>query len=320
MDIDKTCRYAYEHNNNALFINKDIRQVTGGYLASFYPEGHIKVLVGCAPCQPFSAYNRKKTPKDARWSLIMELLRVIQELKPEILSMENVPQLANKRIFSRFVKRLKEMKYNVSYSIAYCPDYGIPQKRRRLVLLASTRGKISIIPPTHTRDNYPTTRNAIGAMPPIESGTAYEKDVLHRAPKLSALNLERIKSTPAGGDWRDWPERLLLRCHKKNSGKSFKRVYGRMKWDDQAPTMTTLCTGLGNGPFGHPDQDRAISLREASLIQTFPRRYDFIDPEAVFSAKNISKHIGNAVPVVLGRVIAKSIKVHLAEVKNKQEA
>ncbi len=311
LDIDKSCQYAYETNNSAKFVCKDIRKVTGKYLATFYPKDHVKVLVGCAPCQPFSMYNRKKSKQDLRWDLIYEFLRVIKSLRPEIVSMENVPQLRTKPVFENFVKGLEDIGYNVTYSVVYCPDYGIPQKRSRLVLLASTFGKINLIAPTHTPNNYLTTRDAISMLPRIKSGQTHNSDPLHRARKLTEINLKRIRATPAGGDWRDWPKELVLSCHKKKSGKSFKRVYGRMKWDDQAPTMTTLCTGIGNGPFGHPDQDRAISLREAALIQTFPLKYDFIDPKVEFSARNISKHIGNAVPVQLGKVIAQSIKNHL---------
>ncbi len=311
LDIDESCKYAYEQNNNALFIRKDIKRVTGKYLSALYPKGHLKVLVGCAPCQPFSTYNQKKNKRDSRWDLLYEFLRVIKKARPEIISMENVPQLRKKKVFADFLKGLKKMDYHVSYSVVYCPDYGIPQKRSRLVLLASTLGDISLINQTHTSDMYPTTRDAIGALPPLENGGVDAADPLHRARKLTEINLKRVRITPAGGDWRNWPQELVLACHKKESGKTFKRVYGRMKWDDQAPTMTTLCTGLGNGPFGHPDQDRAISFREAALIQTFPKGYKFIDPLVGFSAKNISKHIGNAVPVGLGRVIAKSIKKHM---------
>jgi DNA (cytosine-5)-methyltransferase 1 len=121
----------------------------------------------------------------------------------------------------------------------------------------------------------------------------------------------RIKATSEGKDWRSWSAELMLECHKKESGKSFGNVYGRMRWDEPSPTITTEFIGLGNGRFGHPTQDRAISLREAALLQTFPFYYDFIDPKADFSAQRIAIHIGNAVPVRLGQVIAKSIKEHV---------
>lgn len=123
----------------------------------------------------------------------------------------------------------------------------------------------------------------------------------------------RIKSTREGEDWRCWPEELVLECHKKESGKSFGSVYGRMIWKEPSPTITTEFIGLGNGRFGHPVQNRAISLREAALLQTFPFYYNFIDPKADFSAQRIAIHIGNAVPVRLGQIIAKSIKQHVRE-------
>ncbi len=128
----------------------------------------------------------------------------------------------------------------------------------------------------------------------------------------------RIRSTPQGGDWSSWPKELMLECHKKDSGKSFGSVYGRMSWDELSPTITTEFIGLGNGRFGHPVQDRAISLREAALLQTFPVYYDFLDPNAAFCSRRIAQHIGNAVPVRLGQVIAESIKQHVRGFDGKQ--
>jgi DNA (cytosine-5)-methyltransferase 1 len=126
--------------------------------------------------------------------------------------------------------------------------------------------------------------------------------------------LKRLKATPQGGSWADWSEDLQLKCHKKSSGKTYRSIYGRMIWDDLAPTLTTHCTGIGNGRFGHPTQNRAISLREAALLQTFPRRYEFVKPRAPLYSKIVSRQIGNAVPVRLGRIIARSIKRHLQTV------
>ena len=125
--------------------------------------------------------------------------------------------------------------------------------------------------------------------------------------------MKRIKATPYGGGWKDWPEELILNCHKKGTGKTFGSVYGRMLWDEPSPTITTLCTGIGNGRFGHPEQDRALSLREAALLQTFPVDYRFFP----FSLRNVSRYIGNAVPPLLGEVIAESIKRHLKTYKEK---
>ena len=148
-------------------------------------------------------------------------------------------------------------------------------------------------------------------MPAIEAGERDPDDALHKARALTSLNLQRIKATPANGSWSDWPKELRLKCHKKNSGKTFGSVYGRMDWNKPAPTMTTQCTGLGNGRFGHPEQNRAISLREAALIQTFPRNYQFFIDEKSVSTTLASRYIGNAVLPKLGEIIGKSIKKFL---------
>jgi DNA (cytosine-5)-methyltransferase 1 len=228
--------------------------------------------------------------------------------------MENVPTLLsynNGKVLSDFIDSLRKEGYHLWYHIVKCPDYGIPQHRRRLVLLASRLGDIALIHRTHLPENYLNVKDAIGELEPIEAGAPNKKDPLHRSRNLTPKNMLRIKTTPEGGDWRSWPDDLILECHKKESGKSFRSVYGRMRWKEPSPTITTEFIGIGNGRFGHPVQNRAISLREASLLQTFPFYYDFINPKVQFSGQNIAIHIGNAVPVRLGQVIAKSIKEHV---------
>lgn len=243
-----------------------------------------------------------------------EFGRLVKEVHPDIVTMENVPAIASfklKSVLADFVEVLHEEKYFVKYQVVYCPDYGIPQTRKRLVLLASHLGDIRLIPPTHTKDNYVTVLDTIGNLPPLEAGEGSPTDTLHRCRALSPLNMQRIMATPYGGSWKDWPEELLLDCHKKEGGKSFGSVYGRMVWEEPAPTMTTLCTGIGNGRFGHPEQNRAISAREAALFQTFPTTYKFFPNEHEVSLVKASRYIGNAVPPRLGEVIAESIKQHL---------
>jgi DNA (cytosine-5)-methyltransferase 1 len=318
-DIDETCRFPYEANNNAKFFNKDIRDVTSEEVNTLFGDANIKVLVGCAPCQPFSTYafkspDKQQEAKDAKWSLLGEFARLIEEIKPEIVSMENVPGLAKfdkSYVFRDFLRVLDANNYFMDYQEIYCPDYGIPQQRKRLVLLASRLGPIKIMDKTHGPNNYKTVKDAIGALEPLESGEVSPNDPIHRAAKLSEKNLLRIRQSKQGGTWRDWSEDLVLECHRKKTGKSYASVYGRMDWNKPAPTMTTFCTGIGNGRFGHPDQDRAISLREAAMIQTFPRNYQFTPESKVPNMSNLSTHIGNAVPVELGQVVAKSIKFHL---------
>ncbi len=318
IDIDGSCKYSFEVNNNSRFINKDIQSLTGGELHKLYKKNDIPVLVGCAPCQPFSSYTYKKDKdKDDRWQLLYEFSRLIKETQPVIVSMENVPTLLTFKkepVFFKFVSNLEKEGYKVWYKVVYSPDYGIPQKRKRLVLLASKLGEIEIIPPTHSPENYVTVKDAIGNIEPIQSGETSQKDFIHKASKLSDKNLLRIKQSLPGGSWKkDWDEELKLTCHNTDKGKTYVSVYGRMKWDEPSPTMTTFCTGIGNGRFGHPEQDRAISLREAAILQSFPISYKFAENENTLKFGKTSKHIGNAVPPKLGEVIGKSILKHLEQ-------
>ena len=317
-DIDDTCKYAYEKNNKSTFYNQDIKTVTKEQISSLFKGYDIKVLAGCAPCQPFSSYAFNVKDKDKnKYDLLYEFGRIVEEVLPDIVTMENVAQILSfkqKPVLSDFVNLLERNQYHVDFKIVYCPDYGIPQTRKRIVLLASRLGEINLIPSTHKKKNYKTVRQTIGKLPPIEAGEICPTDPLHRARSLSELNLKRIRATPIKGSWRDWDKDLILNCHKKDSGKSFGSVYGRMDWDEPAPTMTTLCTGLGNGRFGHPEQNRAISLREAAMFQTFPKGYKFFSPKESISITKASRYIGNAVPPKLGKVTARSILNHLKKI------
>lgn len=314
-DLDGTCKYAYETNNEAKFVYKDIRQVTKDDILPLYSKKAIKVLAGCAPCQPFSSYAFKNKNKDEKkYNLLYEFGRLVKEVHPDIVTMENVPAIASfklQSVLGDFIRTLEEESYKVFFQVVYCPDYGIPQTRKRLVLLASRLGMIDLIPSTHCKENYVTVRDTIGQLPPLKAGDCCPTDALHRARTLSSLNMQRMMATPYGGSWKDRPEELQLECHKKDGGKSFGSVYGRMVWEEPAPTMTTECTGIGNGRFGHPEQNRAISAREAALIQTFPVTYKFFPNEQEVSLTKVSRYIGNAVPPKLGEVIAESIKQHI---------
>jgi DNA (cytosine-5)-methyltransferase 1 len=322
-DLDYTCQYAYETNTGGKFYYRDVKTISGDEINKLYSQKKnvIKVLAGCAPCQPFSSYAFKNKNKDKdKYNLLYEFGRLVKEVHPDIVTMENVPAIASfklKSVLADFVEVLQNEGYNVKYKVVYCPDYGIPQTRKRLVLLASRLGNIDLISPTHKKENYVTVKDAIGHLPPLEAGQGCPTDALHRCRALSPLNLQRLKSTPYGGSWKDWPADLMLECHKKESGKSFGSVYGRMVWEEPSPTMTTLCTGIGNGRFGHPVQNRAISAREAALFQTFPITYKFFPNEHEVSLTKASRYIGNAVPPKLGEVIAQSIKNHIEDLKNK---
>ncbi|MDD5489290.1 MAG: DNA (cytosine-5-)-methyltransferase [Candidatus Moranbacteria bacterium] len=316
IDNDEKCKFGYEYNNGAEFLNKDILKVTAAQINELFGQEKdvIRVLAGCAPCQPFSKLNLKRITKKNLQPL-EKFAQLIAETEPDIVSMENVSELADKDkypIFKSFVDTLKENGYKYKYEVVDVSEYGIPQNRKRLVLLASKLGEIELIKRTH-KNRKVTVRDTIKHLEPIKDGEVSKKDMLHRARKLSEMNLKRIKATPHdGGNSASWGEDLILDCHKKKSGKTYRStVYGRMRWNDPAPTMTTQCVGLGNGRFGHPEQDRAISLREAALFQTFPENYQFTDPEKSMFVGHVAKFIGNAVPVKLGAVIGKSIKKHV---------
>ena len=159
-------------------------------------------------------------------------------------------------------------------------------------------------------------------MPQIKDGESCKTDTLHRASKLSKINKKRIKKSVPGGTWKDWDEKLRLSCHKKSTGQGYRAVYGRMEWGKPSPTITTQFYGYGNGRFGHPEQNRALSMREGAILQSFPPDYKFIDVNHPQTNRQIGVHIGNAVPVKLGEAIGRSILDHLEnckEVKNVEE-
>jgi DNA (cytosine-5)-methyltransferase 1 len=316
-DIDPDCKYAYEHNNpGAKFIEQSVADLTGAALEAHYPAGHIRILVDCAPCQPFSKYAQgDRGKKDDKWKLLDAFARLVFELKPDIVSMENVPELASHPIFDDFLAILSSEDYRFDEEpekrIVYCPDYGMAQHRHRLVVVASRLGPISLVPPTHQPKEYTTVRNVLSGLPTLAAGEVHADDPLHRSSRLADINLRRIRHSTPGGTWRDWPRKLVAKCHRKKTGKTYPGVYGRMMWDEPAPTVTTQFFGFGNGRFGHPQQDRAISLREGAILQSFPKTYQFVEPGARYSFKTVGRMIGNAVPVRLGEVVGKTINHHL---------
>jgi DNA (cytosine-5)-methyltransferase 1 len=314
VDIDEACKYPYEKNNGTIFVKKDMGTLKRSSLSNRYPRGHFRVLVGCAPCQPFSKYTQgQNTQGDAKWFLLRAFARLVEETRPDVVSMENVPELERHSIFSEFVNVLKQLDYHVSYSVVFCPDYGVPQHRSRLVLFASKLGPIKIVRPTHKPEKYRTVKDAIGHLPRLRPGKVNKDDPLHRCSSLSPLNLERIRASQPGGTWRDWPLELVAKCHTEESGKHYSSVYGRMEWNEPSPTITTQFYGFGNGRFGHPTQSRAISLREGAILQSFPEDYVFVKPGDESAMKTIGKLIGNAVPVRLGRVVGRTIIRHLKQ-------
>ena len=311
IDIDPACQYPFKANVNSEFHEMDVSQASSEWLASLYPRDSMRILAGCAPCQPFSSYSKRHIDRDGSWELLSKFSSLISEVQPEVVTMENVPLLAEHSKFQDFLNVLKEAHYKHSYGVVVCADYGVPQTRRRLVLLASRRGSIRMIPPTHAHSEYLTVRDSIQGLEEIEAGVGSSLDPLHRASRLSERNLERIRHSKQGGTWRDWPKGLRAKCHDKESGKTFTSVYGRMSWAAPGPTITTQFNGFGNGRFGHPDQNRAISLREGALLQTFPIDYSFVPRDANIQIRRVARLIGNAVPVKLGEAIGRSIIEHL---------
>lgn len=308
VDIDPACEYPYEANNGAAFLLKSVADLDADDLVSNVRGAGYTLLAGCAPCQPFSSYQQKLGPSDERWHLLGHFGRLAKELDPDFITMENVPNLARQSVFKKFVAQLEALDFHVTYEVVNCAEFGVPQQRQRLVLLASKLGPIALL---RTKAKPKTVRQAIGDLPPIDAGEAYDSDPLHQASELSELNMRRIRASVPGGTWRDWKKELVADCHKRETGKTYPSVYGRMKWDEPAPTMTTQYFGFGNGRFGHPEQDRAISLREGAILQSFPKSYKFVRSGEPIYCKTIGRLIGNAVPVKLAEAIGKSIVAHV---------
>ena len=314
IDIDKACEYPYKANNKAQFINKSVTELLGPELKALYSPNAIKVLAGCAPCQPFSTYSQGPRGKnDSQWGLLKQFSRLVAETGPDLVIMENVPALLKHPVFEDFFNALKQghgmqFKYHVTHQILACDQYCLPQNRKRLVLMASRFGDLEFKKPSK---RTATVMATIGKLTPLEAGQADPRDPLHQAASLSPLNLKRIQNSLPGGSWKDWDDSLLADCHRKDSGQNYSSVYGRMKWEEPSPTITTQFFGFGNGRFGHPQQDRAITLREGAMLQSFPKSYKFVKEGMPIHFKTVGRLIGNAVPPVLGKVIGESMKAHL---------
>ena len=317
VDLDPACRYAFEANSAATFVNADVMQLPAENLAAAFAatEG-VSLLAGCAPCQPFSTYSRSakwgrrgasRGRSSSDWALLRSFGELVSDLKPDLVTMENVPPLRDQQAFREFVDGLGG--YYVDHAVVDGRMIGLPQTRKRLVLVGSTLGPIAL-PAPHGIPS--TVRATIGSLPSLEAGGVDPGDALHAASRLSTLNLERIRASNPGGTWRDWPAGLRAKCHTRASGATYPSVYGRMTWDAPSPTITTQCFGYGNGRFGHPEADRAISLREAAMLQGFPRHYRFLRPRERASFATTGRLIGNAVPVPLGEYIGRALVEHVS--------
>lgn len=347
-DVEETCRYAYEKNNSgARFFNKDVGQLTGAELDAIWTTNTIKLLAGCAPCQPFSSAanairatngNAIKTAvtddsgggdpksdavvgkdlKDPRYYLLDEFTRLIKECAPHLVTMENVPKVQSHAPFRNFVVTLEGLGYNVWYESVWCNRLGVPQTRRRLVLLASRLGQIPselVKPAPSTASN--TVKEALEGLKTLQAGEVDATDRMHFARGLSAINMQRMRASKPGGTWRDWPQDLRAPCHVRETGASFSSVYARMREDKASPTMTTQFYNFGAGRFGHPTQNRALTPREAAILQSFPKNYEFMaDGQEIYMEK-LGRMIGNAVPPKLGEAIGRTFVRHVDDIQGR---
>lgn len=315
IDIDPDAQRTFETNfPEATFLRRNIFNLPVDTIEPYIVRDAdvVNLFCGCAPCQPFSRQNKNPENRKTEAGLLYEFATFVEYYLPELIFLENVPGIQNVDDdvgpFGDFVAFLKQLGYWLDYDVVESKNYGVPQQRRRLILVASRLGPISLPAETHgpgsTHPSYSTVWEWISKFPPIAAGETHPDIPNHRAARLSERNLERIRATPAGGGRFDWPEELMLRCH-LGEYHGHTDVYGRMHRDRPASGLTTRCISLSNGRFGHPDQDRAISVREAASIQTFSDDFVFFG-----SLNSMARQIGNAVPVDLAHVFGKHFITH----------
>lgn len=314
LDIDADAAKTYRRNfPEATFFESDIAKVTPREVLAAVDPDRPLLVSACAPCQPYSGLGGG-AKRDPRRTLLLRLLPFLEVLQPTFVLVENVPGLHSRRApahagtFARFCKALRRMGFEVTSGVVDCRAFGVPQRRRRLVIMASRLGPIDLPLATHGRGDgflpMSTVWDWIGDLPPIAAGEEHPNVPNHLASAVTELNLRRLQATPPGGSRSDWPADLRLTCHATHDGHP--DVYGRMSADAPAPVLTTKCTSISNGRFGHPFQNRPISVREAACLQTFPR--DFVFEGGIKSA---TKQIGNAVPVLLAQRIGEAFIHHL---------
>lgn len=305
-EIEELASKAYRLNHQETpVITKDIRKVTISEIKRNV-NGKIHLLAGCPPCQGFSSIrrlNRVEPVEDERNNLISEYIRLVKALRPDTIMMENVPGLIEYDLFKKSLKVLKDdLNYYLDYKVLNVKHFGVPQSRKRLVLVGSRLGPIKVAEPPNVKR---TVKEVIGSLPKPEDS----KDRLHKIfPNHSERIKQRIRLTPKdGGSWKDLPEEYILNCHKgENIG--FNDVYGRLRWNDYSTTITGGCLNPSKGRFLHPEQDRNISAREAALLQSFPMDYKF--PENTPVSK-LALMIGNALPPKFSYYQSLNIRNHL---------
>ena len=316
LDFDEDAASTFSDNfPDVCFVQSDITRFDTTQLNDLIlgRKAGGTLFCGCAPCQPFTRQNTTKpdSRRDGRRSLLLRFGELVECYLPDYVFVENVPgiqRVVGNSTLTRVKKRLEGLEYHTTVGIVESQKYGVPQRRRRLVLLASRHAPVDL--PNSTHDPalgvpYSTVRECIAHLPAISAGETHPSVPNHRAANLSPLNLKRIQATPPEGSRADWPKRLQLSCHAKARYTGHTDVYGRMKWDAPATGLTTRCISLSNGRYGHPEQHRAISVREAATLQTFPDDFAFSG-----SMASQARQIGNAVPVLLAEVLGRHIVGH----------
>ena len=316
VEYDHAAAQTYRLNHpEVVLYEEDIRNISPDKMMSDckIESGQLTVLSACSPCQPFSTLNRSKIGYE-RAFLILEVIRFAEKLQPKFLFMENVSGLKkDPKILDKLVSKLKELGYKVTWAIIDAVNYGVPQFRKRLILLSTIFDvEIRIPDPTHApteeaallgilgQEKWLTVRDAFAGLQDLNNGEASETDPLHKARKHAPLVLERLKHIPHdGGSRKSLPPELQLPRFRDNNYLGYDDIYGRMAFDKPSNTLTTGCTSLTQGRFAHPTSDRSITLREAARLQTFPDSYRFYG-----SYGQIATQIGNAVPVRLAEVFA----------------
>jgi DNA (cytosine-5)-methyltransferase 1 len=325
LDIDQDAKNTFKRNfPSTVFCDKSIKDLTTSDLQDVLSKHHdnYKLFCGCAPCQPFTKQNTESPKQDDRKDLLTYFGKIIQTCQPDFVFVENVPGLQKvpkhkHGPFPAFEALLNSLEYNIDYGVIAAQDYGAPQLRRRFVLLASKLGKISIPEPTHgkgTDNPYKTVYDAIHDLPAINAGGIYEgSEILnHRAATLSEINMKRIRASHHdGGGRNNWPRELWPECYirEKEDGTTHSGhsdCYGRLWWHKPATGLTTRCISYSNGRFGHPVQDRAISVREAARLQGFDDDFEFTG-----NLNSMARQIGNAVPVDLAFAMARHFMEHI---------
>lgn len=292
VDNNPDVRYAYEYNNDVMFACCDIAKVDLGTLP------RPLLFVGCAPCQAFSKLTewRKNIKQDVRRKLLNAFLQQIIKHMPDFVLCENVPPAKNSPEYKEFAEALHKAGYVLTIDVVSAYDYGAPQKRRRLVLAASLRGRIDI---HNYSDKRYIVRDAIGHLPPLRPGEQCRMDDHHKCCALTDKVLARVRCVPPGGDIKDIPD--VVRGGYRGR---FNGTYGRLEWDKPAITITSGSLLPSRGGCIHPEQDRCLSLREMALLQGFPEYYRF---DNVVRNYKIAQMIGNAVPPPMARKLAEAV-------------